>query len=168
MNTHRLQLQHFRFVQIHFPIAFFLLLNQSEEKQLCIYLNVLHVLKEVWLGICVVSELHQVSELWAIGEGFHQTGQDWSVIVPHTLYTGEQNGLINVWLCACFWLSLSWLRHTHKYTSLLLFNPLLTASNTVYCTISLYSCSGQPTAASCVSIAERHRLALSARDMSPI
>lgn len=49
------------------------------------YLDVLHVLEEVRLGVAVVGELHQVPELSPGGEGLHQAGQDRGVVVLHAL-----------------------------------------------------------------------------------
>ncbi len=49
------------------------------------YLDVLHVLKEVRLGVIVVGELYQVSELFLGGKGLHQAGQYGGVVMLHTL-----------------------------------------------------------------------------------
>lgn len=45
----------------------------------------LHVLKEVRLGVSVVGELYQVSELFLRGEGLHQAGQHCGVFMLHAL-----------------------------------------------------------------------------------
>ena len=50
-----------------------------------VYLDVLHVLEEVRLGVVVVGELHQLPELGLGGEGLHQAGQDGGVLVTHRL-----------------------------------------------------------------------------------
>lgn len=54
------------------------------------HLNVLHVLKEVRLGVIVVGELHQVSELFLRGERLHQARQHVGVFMLHTLVGGRE------------------------------------------------------------------------------
>lgn len=49
------------------------------------YLDVLHVLKKVRLWVIVVSELHQVSELFPGGKRLHQAGQYTCVFMLYTL-----------------------------------------------------------------------------------
>ena len=48
----------------------------------------LHVFEEVRLGVCVVGELHKLSELPLRGEGLHQEGQDRGVVMLNTLRGG--------------------------------------------------------------------------------
>lgn len=43
------------------------------------------MLKEVRLGVVVVGELDQVSELFLGGKGLHQAGQYSGIIMLHTL-----------------------------------------------------------------------------------
>lgn len=54
----------------------------------------LHVFEEVRLGVVVVGELHQVSELFLGGEGLDQAGQDGGVVVLHALVEGSRARLI--------------------------------------------------------------------------
>lgn len=51
------------------------------------YLDVLHVLEEIRLGVVVVGELNQVPELLPGGEVLHQAGEDRGVLVLHALNT---------------------------------------------------------------------------------
>lgn len=45
------------------------------------------MLEEIRLGVVVVSELNQVSELLPDGEVLHQTGEDRGVFMLHALNT---------------------------------------------------------------------------------
>lgn len=51
----------------------------------CIYLNVLHVLKEVHFWVMVMSELHQVLKLQLVWKCLNQTGKDQGIVVLNTL-----------------------------------------------------------------------------------
>ncbi len=44
------------------------------------------MLKEIWLEIIIVRQLHQITELWSVWEGLHQAGQNRSVIISYTLW----------------------------------------------------------------------------------
>lgn len=49
------------------------------------HLDVLHMLKEVRLGVVVVRQLDEVPELFSGGEGLDEAGQHRGVIVLHAL-----------------------------------------------------------------------------------
>lgn len=95
------------------------------------HLDVLHMLKEVRLGVVVVRQLDEVAELFFGGEGLDEAGQHRGVIVLHALEGAQKHKL------AAGKLEASELTLKLWVTSVLLRSPLSTASRMVCRTTSL-------------------------------